>query len=204
MKIIGLCGSSGSGKGYVSKIFEKYGIPCIDTDKLYREKTIKKGTPCLNELVKEFGTRVLTKDGELDRRKLASIVFEGENSNAMLEKLNKITHRYIKLDTEKLLDAYEKEGKIATVIDAPVLFESGFDKMCDITVAVIAPYEIKLGRIILRDEITKEKAEARLKSQMLDDELIKRTTYQIDNSNIDVEAQIIEILKKEQIYEKER
>jgi dephospho-CoA kinase len=75
--------------------------------------------------------------------------------------------------------------------------------MCDITVAVVAPYEKKLERIISRDKITKEKAEARLKSQLSDNELIKRTTYQIDNSSIDVEAQIIEILKKEQIYEKE-
>lgn len=203
MVVIGLCGSSGAGKGYVSNIFEKYGIPCIDTDKLYREKTTKKGTACLDELTKEFGNGILTEDGELNRTSLAAIVFEGEDAKDRLSRLNEIAHKYIKIDTEEILAENEANGKVGVVIDAPVLFESGFDKMCDITVAVVAPYEKKLERIISRDKITKEKAEARLKSQLSDNELIKRTTYQIDNSSIDVEAQIIEILKKEQIYEKE-
>ncbi len=199
MKVIGLCGSSGAGKGYVSKIFEKYGIPCIDTDKLYREKTTKKGTPCLYELVKEFGKGILTAEGELNRSALAEIVFEGQNASVQLDKLNKIAHRYIKIDTEELLASYETQGKVAAVIDAPVLFESGFDKMCDFTVSVIAPLEIKLKRIISRDNITKEKALSRLNSQLSNEELISLSTYHIDNSSDTAEAEIIKILKKENI-----
>lgn len=199
MKIIGLCGTSGSGKGYVSRVFLKYGVPTIDTDQIYREITIKKGAPCLRELVTQFGEQILDKNGELDRKSLASIVFEGYGSKKRLEKLNVIAHKYIKSDTEAILEKYKKEGKRAAIIDAPVLFESGFDTMCDFTIAVTAPYELKLERIISRDGILKEKAEARLKNQLNDDELVRLTTYQIDNSNCELDLQIENILKKENI-----
>ncbi len=203
MKIIGLCGSSGSGKGYVSKKFSKYDIPTIDTDLVYRETTTKKGTPCLLSLVNEFGTRILNESAELDRKALATIVFEGEGAKERLEKLNKIAHHYIKIDTENLIKQYESEGKKAVIIDAPVLFESGFDKMCDFTICVIAPFEMKLERIIKRDNISKEKALARLNSQLSDKELKKLSTYCIDNSNIELEAQIENILVNEKIITKE-
>lgn len=199
MKIIGLCGSSGSGKGYVCRTFLKFGVPSIDTDRVYREITTKKGTLCLCELVLEFGEQILDTNGELDKKALASIVFEGEGSRERLDKLNKITHKHIKMDTEKILSEYKNEGKRAVIIDAPVLFESGFDKMCHFTVCVTAPYELKLERIISRDKIAKEKAEARLKNQLTDDELIRLSTYQIDNSNCEIISQIENILKKENI-----
>lgn len=199
MVIIGLCGSSGAGKGYVSRIFEDYGIPCIDTDKLYREKTTKKGTKCLEELVSEFGCDILTAEGELNRGKLAEIVFESCDAKKRLNRLNEVAHKYIKIDTESILKENKSQGKVATIIDAPVLYESGFDKMCDFTVAVVAPREVKIERIISRDQITKEKAEARLSSQLSDEELIKRSTYYIDNSLCDPRTQIVEILKNENI-----
>lgn len=203
MKVIGLCGSSGAGKGYVSKIFEKYGIPCIDLDRLYREKTTKKGTKCLEELTNTFGKEILTPDGELDRTRLAGIVFEGNGAKERLNKLNKITHHYIKIDTEELVADYKSQGEKAVIIDAPVLFESGFNKMCDLTISVVAPLEMKLERIIERDKISPEKALARLNSQLSDEELINLSTYYIDNSNIELKAQIENILIKEKIITKE-
>ena len=199
MKIIGLAGSSGSGKGYVSSAFIKFGVPAIDTDRVYRELTTKKGSKCLDELVVEFGNEILDTDGALNRKALADIVFEGDGSKARLEKLNNIAHKHIKIDTERIIIELEKEGKSAVIIDAPVLFESGFDKMCDFTVCVTAPYDLKLERIVSRDKISKEKAEARLKNQLSDDELIKLSKYQIDNSNCDIISQIEQILKSENI-----
>lgn len=203
MKIIGLCGSSGAGKGYASSAFFKYDIPSIDTDRVYREITTKKGTPCLDELTKAFGKGILTESGELDRKALADIVFEGEGAKENLEALDKIAHYYIKIDTENILKQYEKEGKNAVIIDAPVLFESGFDKMCDFTVCVVAPLEVKLERIIRRDNITREKALARLNNQLSDEELIKLSTYSIDNSDIEIDSQIENILINEKIITKE-
>lgn len=203
MVVIGLCGSSGAGKGYVSKIFEKYGIPCIDLDLLYREKTTKKGAQCLSELVREFGTEILTADGELNRAKLATIVFEGEGANERLSSLNKIAHHYIRIDTKELLASYKAQGRVATIIDAPVLFESGFDKMCDITISVVAPLDTKIERIIARDGITREKAIARLNSQLSDERLKSLSTYCIDNSKAELEAQIENILINEKLITKE-
>ena len=199
MKIIGLAGSSGSGKGYVCRTFLKFGVPAIDTDLVYRETTTKKGSKCLDELALEFGSLILDENGCLNRKALADIVFEGDGSKSRLEKLNQIAHKYIKIDTERIISEYEREGKKAVIIDAPVLFESGFDKMCDFTISVIATYEMKLERIISRDNITKEKAEARLKNQLSDDELKALSKYQIDNSNCDIISQIEKILKNENI-----
>ena len=196
MKIIGLCGTSGSGKGYVSMLFTKHGIPSIDTDRVYRETTTKKGSECLCELVLEFGNSILTENGELYRPALAKIVFSDREK---LKRLNEITHKHIKKDTEALLNAYKIEGAPAVIIDAPVLFESGFDKMCDFTVCVTSPTERKIDRIMTRDQITRPEAEARLASQKTDSELVSLTNYQIDNSGKELSSQIINILKLENI-----
>lgn len=199
MKIIGLSGSSGSGKGYASQIFESLGIPCIDTDRLYREKTVKRGTACLSELTEEFGETILDSVGELNRAALAKIVFEDDASGEKLKRLNEITHKYIKLDTAILIEKYKLQIAPAVIIDAPVLYESGFDKMCDFCICVTAPLETKIERIVSRDGISREKALARLSTQLSDSELINRSEYKIDNSGADIRAQIIEILEKENI-----
>ena len=196
MKIIGLCGSSGSGKGYVSMLFTKYGVLSIDTDRLYRETTTKKGSECLLELTNEFGASILTEDGALYRPELAEIVFSDREK---LNKLNQITHKHIKKDTLALLSQYKDEGARAVIIDAPVLFESGFDKMCDFTICVTSPTERKIDRIMTRDQITRDQALARLNSQKSDSELIALSTYQIDNSGKELSSQIISILKAENI-----
>lgn len=195
MIIIGLCGSSGSGKGYVSKKFSQYGVGFIDTDLVYRERVLV-NRDCINELVDSFGDGIL-ENGLVSKKRLASIVFEGEGARARLDTLNRITHKYIKIETEALLASHLENGYSAVLVDAPVLFESGFDKMCHVTVCVTAPYEEKLARIMQRDIITEEKAEARLKSQLSDTELRERCTFEIDNKNgADLTIQILSILEK--------
>lgn len=194
MIIIGLCGSSGSGKGYICNKFASHGVGFIDTDKVYRENVLN-NQACVNELVGCFGIDIL-EDGRVSKKRLAAIVFEGEKAGEKLALLNQITHKYIKIETDLLVLDFKEKGFSAVLIDAPVLFESGFDKMCDVTVCVTASYEEKLARIIKRDGISKEKAVARLNSQLNDLELRKRCTYEIDNSDgRDLESQIISILK---------
>jgi len=194
MLIIGLCGSSGSGKGYVSRLFAKHGVAFIDTDLVYRERVLS-SKACVDELVCSFGSEILEK-GLVSKKRLAKIVFEGEGASLRLKKLNEITHKYIKIETEALIAKYGCEGYGAVIVDAPVLFESGFDKMCHVTVCVTAPHEEKVQRITERDGITKEKALARLSAQLSDPELRKRCTYEIDNENgKDVEGQIVSILR---------
>ena len=180
MIIIGLCGGSGSGKGSVCKIFSEFGIPCIDTDAVYREITSAPGE-CLTALQNEFGIEIITESGTLNRKKLASIVFSGEDSKLRLERLNEITHKYILDETKRSLDNYRTMGAAAAIVDAPVLFESGFDRECDVIVLVVAERELRITRIMSRDGITRKEAEQRINSQISDDELMLRCDYMIRN-----------------------
>ena len=194
MVIIGLCGNSGSGKGYVCDKFSDYGVAFIDTDKVYRQEVLNDSL-CVNELVAFFGEDIL-ENGCVSKKKLATLVFEGDGAPQRLKKLNEITHKYIKIKTDAYLSLYREQGYGAVLIDAPVLFESGFDKMCDVTLCVTAPYEVKIARIMKRDNISYEKAQARLKTQLSQQELIEKCTYSIDNTDgCFVDEQIKSILK---------
>ena len=191
---IGICGSSGSGKGYVCKLFSTYGYKWIDTDRVYRDLATPK-SECVKELKEYFGASILNPDGSLNRKELSKSVFEGENSKERLNQLNKITHIYIQRETERIIKESEQNGYKGVLVDAPVLFESGFYILCDVTICVTAPLNTKLQRIISRDGITYEKALARVSNQLTDDELRAKCTYEIDNSGSkSVEAQITEII----------
>lgn len=193
---IGICGSSGSGKGYVCKLLSTYGYKWIDTDRVYRDLATPK-SECVRELKEYFGDSILNSDGSLNRKELSKSVFEGESSKERLNQLNKITHFHIQRETERIIKESEQNGYKGVLIDAPVLFESGFDKMCDVTLCVTAPLELKLQRIMSRDGITYEKASARISSQLTDSELRERCDYEIDNSAIaNVEAQISDLVAR--------
>lgn len=177
MIIIGLCGGSGAGKGTVSGLFLKHGIPSIDADAVYRELT-SRGSKLLHTLSNEFGAEILSENGELDRKKLSSIVFSSPEKRRVL---NSITHAEILRETDKRMIEYQKNGAPAVIFDAPLLFESGFDKRCDVIIAVTAPLEIRIERLTERDGISAEMASKRISSQLSDDYLIERSTFVITN-----------------------
>ncbi len=183
-KIIGLTGQSGAGKGTLCQIFEEYGVHCIDTDKIYHS-LLESNTDMLEEIRLQFGDAVI-ENGRLNRKNLAKIVF-GENSESELKALNRITHKYILAKSKSIASEYEKNGAFCVVIDAPQLFESGFDKECDATMAIIADEDILLQRIIFRDKITLQEARARIKNQHTAEYFKKNCTYVIENNgNIDL------------------
>lgn len=185
--VIGLCGRSGAGKGLVSSLFAELGIPSVDTDAIYRELTApakdeESLSPCMKELVTVFSRDILRDDLSLDRRALADIVFSSDGTEK-LALLNSITHKHILARADELVDRYGREGALAVVVDAPVLFESGYDKKCDLTVVVTAPDELLLERIVNRDGITYEQASRRLDSQKTNDELSALADVVIENSS---------------------
>jgi dephospho-CoA kinase len=182
MKVIGLCGGSGSGKGVVSSLFASLGIPAIDTDAVYRE-LILSASPCTMALTQEFGKEILSVDGSINRSALSKLVFCGENSDYKLSRLNTITHKYILDETRKRLEKYKASGCVAAIVDAPVLFESGFNKECDLIVSVIAEREVRVNRIIQRDNISVEAAEARISKQLSNEELISKSDFVIENNS---------------------
>ena len=178
MLVLGLTGQSGAGKGVFSAVaLKNRGFAVIDTDKTARE-VVQKGQPCLDELVRCFSEKILHEDGTLNRQKLACIAFSDENKH---RQLNKITHFYIMQKIEQWVKECEKQGVKCAVIDAPLLFESGADKLCDITLGIIAPYGTRLERIENRDGIDEKNAVIRLDSQPKDEFFIERCTYILEN-----------------------
>ena len=163
MKIIGLAGGSGSGKGAVGKIFADLDIPTVDTDAIYHEIT-SSDSPCLRALAAEFGAEVISGSGALNRAALAKIVFAGEGAESKRLRLNEITHKFILDEARGRLSELASRGYSLAAVDAPLLFESGFDAECDVIVSVIAPKDERIARIMQRDGITKEAAIARLES----------------------------------------
>ena len=197
MKVVGLCGGSGSGKGTVAEIFSVYGIPSVDTDKVYHELTSRK-SDCLDALVSEFGEGILNDDGRLDRKALSAIVFGDGAAASRRQRLNEITHKFVLDRTRVILRDYEQMGAKAALVDAPLLFESGFDKECDLIIAVIADMNIRIERIMIRDGISKNAATLRVKTQLPDDYLCSRADFIINNSGSldEVERSVTEIAEK--------
>lgn len=187
MKVIGLTGPSGSGKGEFSRHLAGYGIPSIDADAVYHALLLPP-SECLDELVSTFGKEILFSDGTLDRHALSEIVF---TSGERLETLNSITHKFVIEEIESIIDKYEHSGTSAVIIDAPLLFEANVDKRCDITIAVIADRETRLPRIIARDGLSREDAEMRIANQPDDSFYKKRATLTVFNDGGE------QLLKKE-------
>ena len=165
MKIFGLTGKTGAGKSTVASKLEAMGFYVIDGDLIARNIT-RKGKPALKELAKEFGCDIITEDGSLDRKKLASRAFKDKESTA---RLNDITHPIIKDEFIKELQKAEKEGYKASVIDAAALLESSCKDLCEKIIVVTAPEEIRLQRILSRDNITEEQALTRMRAQFPDE-----------------------------------
>ena len=179
MKIIGLCGGSGSGKGIVGELFLSRGIPVIDTDKVYHELT-SSPSECLAELVSVFGESVVDENGVLNRRELGKIVF-APNASDKLTELNRITHKHILACARERIREFSESGAKMVVVDAPLLSESGFDAECDVIVSVLADKSTRIERVMLRDGIDRQSAERRIASQLDDKFLIEKSDFVIRN-----------------------
>ena len=191
--IIGITGSSGAGKSTICEILEmEYQAKIINADKIARRLSYE-NDDYLTEIVASFGTEILLDTGELDRRKLADIIYKSEEKR---KDLNAITFKYIIAEIER--EIRETQEKLI-IIDAPLLFEANMQSLCDVTIAVITRnLEIQITRIMERDAITKEQAINRLKAQHSNEFYISKFNYSIVNEgNIqEVEKQITAILEK--------
>ncbi|MBR7132201.1 MAG: dephospho-CoA kinase [Clostridia bacterium] len=170
--VIGLTGPTGAGKSMVSKAAEDFGFKVIDCDKTAR-KAVEKGTEGLAAVVKAFGEGILNCDGTLNRKELAQRAFKDAESTELLNKtlLPFVSALVLKeADTERVL------------LDAPTLFESGINSVCNATVAVLADLEIRLDRIIERDGIDLSAARLRISAGKPDSFYKDRADYIIYNN----------------------
>ena len=179
MKVIGLTGSIGSGKSTVSKYLLRKGYTVIDSDVIAHD-VVMPGKPALKEIAAEFGKGVITEGGELDRKKLANIVFKSPKKKTVLEGI--VTARVIK-EIKKEIASLKKLGADDIVfVDAPILFESKADIKCDETWVVVADDSIRAKRVMERDGCTYDEFLRRSESQMSQEEKIRLADRVIDNS----------------------
>ncbi len=176
--VAALAGQSGSGKSFVGARLRELGAATVDSDSTAR-LVVERGMPCLAELVQAFSGDILLPDGSLDRKALGARCFASQGAK---KRLDAITHPYIIDALKETFRGLEGEGRRFCVVEAPALFESGLDALCDFIVVVTAPRGDKLKRIMRRDGLTAEAAAERLSRQLPESELAARADEVIDNS----------------------
>ena len=177
--VVGLTGPIGSGKSVVAQIFLNNDYKLIDADKVARE-VVEKGSPVLEKLALEFGCDVINQDGTLNRRLLADRAFSTKDGT---DRLNSITHPAIVDLVKKKIAQYEENGVERIIYDAPLLFESNTNKLCDCIVSVIAPKEVRIQRVIERDSVTEADVRKRISAQHDESYYTEKSNYVIYNNS---------------------
>lgn len=186
--IIGITGNTGSGKTEISKIIsKKINAKIINADEEVKRLS-EPGNKYYEKIVDFLGISIL-KNKKINKEKLAQIIYSNQK---IRKKINKLTNKYVVKEIKNKI----KEEKTNIILDVPLLFESKLDKMCDITIAILAEEEIKLTRICKRDNISYETAKARLNIQETDEFYKKRADIIINNNGKKEEINLEEICTK--------
>lgn len=188
MLIIGITGGSGSGKSTVANLLCELGACTIDADAVYH-KLLNESNEMMRELKARFPEAV-DADGKLQRRLLAKIVFSDIDA---LSDLNAIAHKFVLAETEREIGKRYQRNEEYLCIDAIALFESNLKSVCDVTIGVIAPRDIRIERIMKRDSLDRDAALDRINAQQNDEFYKERCDYIIINDgNMDSVRQEVE------------
>ncbi|MFN2492946.1 MAG: dephospho-CoA kinase [Pyrinomonadaceae bacterium] len=202
---VGLTGSIGVGKSFVTGVFADLGCRVVDADATARDVVVH-DSAALREVVAAFGQEVLQSDGTLDRSKLGGIVFGDSQKRAVL---NSILHPYIIAEQDRQLQEWEKEDPDAiAIVDAALMIESGSYKRFDKVIVVYCCDDAQLERVMTRNKLSREDAESRIRAQMPQEEKKKFADYLIDTSDgfeaarirtRDIYKQLVAELKQKQL-----
>ncbi len=162
MKVIGLTGGIASGKSTVATILRKLGAPIFDADAVSR-LAVNKGSEGLLQVIEAFGSSYLTPEGELDRPKVAQLVFKDKEA---LKKLEAIIHSYVRREAAKFLTQASQNTLKAVVLDVPLLIECGWYKQVDQVWLVAVDEKLQVERAIARSGMTEQEVKARIAAQM--------------------------------------
>jgi dephospho-CoA kinase len=177
---VGLTGSIGVGKSFVTSVFEELGCHVLDADQTARE-VVMPDTPGLRALTDAFGEDILNTDGTLNRKRLGARIFTDQ---AERERLNHILHPFIIARQDEIMRGWEAEDPNGIgIIDAALMIESGGYKRFDKLIVVHCRPEVQLERLILRDNLSRDEALRRINSQMPQEEKQKFADYLIDTSD---------------------
>ncbi len=172
---IGITGGIGSGKTTVCRVFELLGIPIFYADTV--AKLIMNTDPVLKEeILKTFGEKSYSMDGELNRSYISSIVFKNESE---LDKLNALVHPAVFRAFDKWLGIHYDAPYI--IKEAALLFETKSYTMCDLSVLVVSPEALRVQRVIARDAISQDEIALRMKRQLSDEQKMKLADHILFN-----------------------
>lgn len=171
MTIIGITGGIATGKSTVAKILRDKGYPVICADAIAHQ---------LLEKTKITAQHVLTQFGTLNRKKLAQLIFKDLHAK---KKLESIIHPAVIRETKKQIFALTKKKHHLIFLDVPLLFESGMDKLCDVTLCVWASQKTQIARMLKKRKMTRKDALSRIKAQMPLTWKIKKSDYVMKNTS---------------------
>lgn len=187
IKIIGLTGQSGAGKSTVAEYFYNRNITTVNADKLVR-KIYTANSPCVRTIAATFGADVLDENGEIIRPKLAQKAFSSKEAT---KKLNTIVHPFVTYEFLIQVSKAVQNGERYVLYDAPQLFESNADLICDVIISVVAEKDVRIKRICARDNIDYKSAEFRINAQLDEEFFMRNSDYIIENNSS------IELLEKQ-------
>jgi dephospho-CoA kinase len=190
--VVGLTGGIASGKSTVSNMLKEMKMTVIDAD-VESRKAVQSGEPAYKQIVESFGQEIVLPNGEIDRQKLGSIIFHDEQKRKLL---NSFVHPEVRRRMNEKKDLAIKAKEKIVILDIPLLFESNLFNMVDQTLLVYVDRNIQLTRLIERNQLSEEEAEARIQSQMPLAEKIKLADKVIDNNGslTETKEQLIKIL----------
>lgn len=193
--ILGLTGGIASGKSTVSAYLAQKGALIVDADLIARQVVAKKSSG-LKQIVAKFGEEILTASGELDRKKLGKLVFSNKE---LLKALTDITGPLIRAEILREIQAAKKAQVKLVVLDIPLLFETGYQTLCDKVMVVTIPSKLQLERVMKRDNLSAAEARKRIANQLPASKRNELADVLIDNSKSVAETyqQVLKWLKIE-------
>ncbi len=188
MQVIGLTGGIASGKSTVSYYLMTHGYEVIDADEISRH-SLEPGTKAFKQVIEHFP---VLENEKINRQKLADIIFNNPNEKNYLEG---ILHPYIR---SVIVQKIKQSKNNLVFIDVPLLFEAGWDDLCDHTIVVSCDTETQIQRVLSRDHCTRAQALDRIRNQMSLEDKEKRADYIIRNNTnyYDLEKEILRVLKE--------
>ena len=179
MLLVGLTGGLGSGKSTALRVFRRLGAQVIDADLLAR-RAVDPGQPAWRDIKERFGKQVFYKNGRLNRRRLARLVFKDKKA---LKELTAIIHPRVKeMELRLIAEIKKKSPNAVVVVDAPMMIEAGFHRTKDCLVVMQATVQEQLRRVVKKGGLSRAQAQVRIDAQMPTAKKVKQADYVIENS----------------------
>lgn len=182
--ILGLTGGIATGKSTVSAWFREHGVPVIDADQITHE-LLRRGNALYRLYRRHFGDSYLKADGELDRRAIGALVFQNQSEKAWMDHA---AHPVIQAAIEAAFRKLRAErGHSFCVFDVPLLYEAGWDRVCDAVLVISVPETVQCARLMMRNALGRDEALQRIHAQMPLPEKCRKATFVLENAGSKVD-----------------